>query len=141
MAKTTSQPVRMTAIDRRDYFRHTLVMPIACRRQGTRDTLSPTPAKIDLSGTGIRFSTTEFFRVGNRAEVLLALPSGAPIELTVEILRIQPDAADEAGYLVSGRFVGLPRRIQERLIQFLLRSQASRIQEAHVAESANPHYS
>ncbi len=106
---------------------------MACRREGARGPVSLVPAKLTLSGTGIRFPTTEFFRVGNRVEVTLALLGGDPTQLTVEILQIHPDGTNDSGYVVSGRFVGLPRRHQERLIQFLLRSQASYVQEARKA--------
>lgn len=120
-------------LDRRNLLRHDLVVPLACLREGGNKPAALVPARINLGGNGIRFSTTIFSRVGHRVDILLGLPGGAPLRLTVKILQIRPDEGDEEGYIVSGEFVGMPLRIQERLIQFLLRAQASHLKETQEA--------
>ncbi len=135
MANNPRRAAQTAQSERRDYFRHDLVLPMACVREGEADPRTLTPTRLNLSANGIRFSTAQFYRVGNRVDVLLGLPGGAPIRLTVLISRLCPDNQDDTGYVVSGHFIGLPRRTQERLIQFLLRAQASHIKQAHEEQS------
>jgi c-di-GMP-binding flagellar brake protein YcgR len=121
--------------DRRTFFRQNVVVPFDCFREGARVAPHPKPAKVSLSGGGIRFATSQSFRIGDRVEVVLGLPGGSPIHATAEIVQLHPDELDETLHVLSCRFVSMTRRIQERIIRFLLRSQASHIQEAHEARS------
>ncbi len=135
MANTPHRSAQTGESERRDYFRHDLVLPMACVREGEADPRTLTPARLNLSANGIRFSTAHFCRVGNRVDVLLGLPGGAPIRVTVLVSQLRPDDQDDTGYVVSGHFIGLPRRTQERLIQFLLRAQASHLKQTHEERS------
>lgn len=121
--------------DRRTFFRQNLMVPFACFREGARVAPHPKPAKVSLSGGGIRFATNQSFRIGDRVEVVLGLPGGPPIHATAEIVQLRPDEFDETLQVLSCRFVSMTRRVQERIIQFLFRSQASHIQEAYEARS------
>ncbi|MBI5855257.1 MAG: PilZ domain-containing protein [Nitrospirae bacterium] len=116
--------------DRRQFFRHNTIVPIDYYPEGSRVSPTPKPTKVNLSGGGIRFATQRMFRVGDRLEVVLALPTLAPLHVTAEIIHVRPDDLDDSAQVVRCRFVSMTQRSRERVIQFLLRSQAFQLQEA-----------
>jgi hypothetical protein len=117
--------------DRRRLFRHNTIVPIDYYPEGSRVSPTPKPTKVNLSGGGIRFATQRMFRVGDRLEVVLALPTLAPLHVTAEIIHVRPDDLDDSTQVVRCRFVSMTQRSRERVIQFLLRSQAFQLQEAN----------
>lgn len=71
------------------------------------------------------------FRVGDRLEMVLPLPTLAPRHVTAEIIHVRPHDRDDSAQVVRCRFVSMTQRSRERVIQFLLRSQAFQLQEAN----------
>jgi c-di-GMP-binding flagellar brake protein YcgR len=84
---------------------------------------------VDLSAGGIRVTSSEPLRAGDRLRLVLHLDDGQPLGAIVQILI--------GGLAAQGRFVSMPERDRRRIVQFVYRQELAERRRAEAAELAD----
>lgn len=83
---------------------------------------------LDLSGGGSQLRAKQRIDTGNRVHLVFPLDGE---EIEADITAIMTSASDTQApwmYRVNGRFVGLPRQLQEHFIRYIFRQQVEQLQ-------------
>ncbi len=86
----------------------------------------PELAKVNLSGSGIRFFSTQEFPVNSYLALRLILRPFIPMQAVGKIIRIEPaQQDDESGFDIAVEFSQIAPDDREAIIRHVLRSQAT----------------
>ncbi|MCP9450872.1 MAG: PilZ domain-containing protein [Nitrospira sp.] len=81
---------------------------------------------VNISGGGIGFVASQRFNAGDRLALRVILPPFTPIQVAAKVIRSSPDPQGR-GFVLAAEFVDLGADEQDRLVRYVLQTQAERL--------------
>jgi len=103
-------------VERRDYFRADVSLPVAYWRETEPMPTGLSPMQVNISGSGLRLAMARPMAIGEAVSLRIGLP-GAVVPARAEVVRV--DNRTEAMPQVSMRFTAIGSQDQERLVQYI----------------------
>lgn len=103
-------------VERRDHFRVNVALPVAYWGEADHvpNKLHDTP--VNISGSGMRLSSSHPFAVGDTISLRIGLPDGT-VPALAQVVRIQRER--DAASQISMQFTAIGNQDQERLVQYI----------------------
>ncbi|MFN3681277.1 MAG: flagellar brake protein [Nitrospira sp.] len=89
---------------------------------------------VNISGGGIGFVAPQQFNIGDRLALRVILPPFTPIQVAARVIRSSPDPQGR-GFALAAEFVDLGADEQDRLIQYILQTQAEQLRSRRKGEA------
>lgn len=125
-----SLPARFQKVQRRDFLRLSVRLPVRYRLAAARH-LGAVPADerctwlTDLSGSGCSAVLAEVLPAGTLVDLFLSLPPRTEIHAIAEVVRVKEGTAG-SGHIAGLRFVRLAEQCRQQIIRYIFREERER---------------
>ncbi len=121
---TVRDPVLLQMVTRIDWMLTSILRTLG-KDKNFRQAI-PELAKVNLSGSGIRFFSTQEFPVNSYLVLRMILRPFIPMQAVVKIIRTEPaQQGEESGFEIAAEFSQIAPDDREAIIRHVLRSQAT----------------
>lgn len=105
-----------STVERRDHFRANLALPVAYWGEADHVPTKLHEMPVNISGSGMRLTTSHPFSVGETISLRIGLPDGT-VPALAQIVRVQGQR--ESAAQISMQFTAIGTQDQERLVQYI----------------------
>jgi c-di-GMP-binding flagellar brake protein YcgR len=119
---TIKAPLKLTKIQRRDFYRVGTMITVRFRRQQQESDEAYEGLSVDLSGGGVSVNTPVELELEELLDLELLIPKGQPIRVQGKVMRLQP--AKPRGLFQAGiNFTDITKQDRKRLLDFVVERQ------------------